>query len=109
MPSIRPFKSPFEFPAIVPGFVSATGISTGGPGSTKDLWTFNMTERWEQWHRDFAEFGHIKFIEQSFDGFPDKGDGYGGGFGDFCHRPDLRSGPGYWEVLGDGSDARSHA
>ena len=32
-----------------------------------------------------------------------------GGFGDFCHRPDLRSGPGYWEVLGDGSDARPHA
>lgn len=74
-----------------------------------DLWTFNMTERWEQWHRDFAEFEHIKFIEQSFDGFPDKSDGYGGGFGDFCHRPDLRSGPGYWEVLGDGSDARPHA
>ena len=74
-----------------------------------DLWTFNMAERWEQWQRDFAEFGHIKFIEQSFDGFPEKSDGYGGGFGDFCHRPDLRSGPGYWEVLGDGSDSRPHA
>ncbi len=74
-----------------------------------DLWTFNMAERWEQWQRDFAEFGHIKFIEQSFDSFPEKSDGYGGGFGDFCHRPDLRSGPGYWEVLGDGSNERPHA
>ena len=74
-----------------------------------DLWTFNMAERWEQWQHDFAEFGHIKFIEQSFDRFPEKSDGYGGGFGDFCHRPDLRSGPGYWDVLGDGSDARPHA
>ncbi len=74
-----------------------------------DLWTFNMTERWEQWQRDFTKFGHIKFIEQSFDDFPEESDGYGGGYGDFCHRPDLRSGPGYWEVLGDGSDARPHA
>ena len=90
-----------------------TGFREPPPGadgwrldSWPDLWTFNMAERWEQWQRDFAEFGHIKFIEQSFDGFPDKSDGYGGGFGDFCHRPDLRSAPGYWEVLGDGSDAR---
>lgn len=70
-----------------------------------DLWTYNMAERWEQWQRDFAEFGHIRFIEQSFDGFPEKSDGYGGGFGDFCHRPDLRSGPGYWEKIGDGANA----
>ncbi len=98
-----------------------------------DLWTYNMAERWEQWHRDVREFGHIKFIEQSFDEFPDPAarsgsrktsenstqapsealrlplhvgpDGYGGGFGDFCHRPDLRSAPGYWEQLGDGTHA----
>ena len=50
-----------------------------------DLWTFNMAERWEQWQRDFAEFGHIKFIEQSFDGFPEKSDGYGGGFDAWNH------------------------
>ena len=74
-----------------------------------DLWTFNSAERWEQWRRDFAEFGHIKFIEQSFDDFPENSDGYGGGYGDFCHRPDLRSCPGYWEVLGDGSNSRPYA
>lgn len=68
-----------------------------------DLWTFNMAQRWEQWHRNFAEFGHIKFIEQSFDAIERK---HGSGYGDFCHRPDLRSGPGFWEVLGDGSDAK---
>ena len=67
-----------------------------------------MAERWEQWRRDFAEFGHIRFIEQTFDDFPEGSDGYGGGFGDFCHRPDLRSCPGYWEVFGDGSDARPY-
>ena len=104
---------------------TARVIQAGGPASSyhtppphadgwrldawHDLWFFNMAERWEQWQRDIAEFGHIKFIEQSFDGFPEKSDGYGGGFGDFCHRPDLRSGPGYWERLGDGTDELPHA
>lgn len=103
---------------------TARVIQAGGPASNfrtppphadgwrldgwNDLWTYNMAERWEQWQRDIAEFGHIKFIEQSFDGFPEKSDGYGGGFGDFCHRPDLRSGPGYWERLGDGKDELPH-
>ena len=54
-----------------------------------DLWTFNMAERWEQWNVDFAEFGHIKFVEQSFDEFPERrASNYKQtGFGDFCHRP----------------------
>ena len=72
--------------------------------SWPDLWTYNMAERWEQWHRDLAEFGHIRFIEQNFDGFPIGTNGYGGGFGDFCYRPDLRHGPGYWETIGAGQD-----
>lgn len=104
---------------------TAQVIQAGGPASNfhtpppkadgwrldawHDLWFYNMAERWEQWRRDIEEFGHIKFIEQSFDEFPIDNDGYGGGFGDFCHRPDMRSGPGYWEKLGDGSDELSHA
>ena len=67
-----------------------------------DLWCYNQAERWEQWQRDVSEFGHIKFMEQSFDDFPEGKDGHGGGWGDFAHRPDLRSGPGYWTILGDG-------
>lgn len=74
-----------------------------------DLWFYNMAERWEQWQRDIEEFGHIRFIKQSFDEFPIGSDGYGGGFGDFCHRPDLRRGPGYWERLGDGTDELPYA
>ena len=89
----------------------ATGYQAPPPGangwrldSWPDLWTSNMAERWEQWHRDIAEFGHVRFIEQNFDDFPQGTNGYGGGYGDFCHRPDLRRGPGYWEKIGDGKD-----
>ena len=115
--TVRDFIKPSKQPTarVIQAGGPMTGFREPPPGADgwrldawPDLWTFNMTERWEQWRRDFAEFGHIKFIEQSFDAFPEKSDGYGGGFGDFCHRPDLRSGPGYWEVLGDGSDARPH-
>lgn len=104
---------------------TARVIQAGGPASNyhipppnadgwrldawHDLWFYNMAERWEQWQRDIDEFGHIRFIEQSFDEFPIDDDGYGGGFGDFCHRPDLRLGPGYWERLGDGTDELPHA
>ena len=76
--------------------------------SWPDLWAYNMAERWEQWQRDLTEFGHIRFIEQNFDGFPAGTNGYGGGFGDFCYRPDLRRGPGYWETIGNGQDELPH-
>lgn len=104
---------------------TARVIQAGGPASNyhrppqfadgwrldawHDLWFYNMAERWEQWQQDIAEFGHIRFIEQSFDQFPIGNDGYGGGFGDFCHRPDLRCGPGYWERLGNGTDELPYA
>jgi hypothetical protein len=74
-----------------------------------DLWCLNQAERWAQWRRDCTEYGHIRFIEQTFDDFPEGSDGYGGGWGDFAHRPDLRSGPGYWTTIGDGRDGKPFA
>lgn len=73
--------------------------------SWPDLWTSNMSERWTQWRRDVNEFGHVIFLEQSFETFPTGDDGDGGGFGDYCYRPDLRSAPGYWQKLGDGTNS----
>ncbi|NUQ62136.1 MAG: hypothetical protein HUU20_06590 [Pirellulales bacterium] len=74
-----------------------------------DMYCLAWFQRWEQWKRDLADFGHIKFVEQDFNAFAENSAGYGGGFGDCAYRPDLRSCPGYWYTLGDGSDARPAA
>ncbi len=97
-------------------------IATGAPSYFYPLppegaegWRCNMFydayhlawfQRWEQWKRDLHDFGHIKFIEQNFDGFPTDNNGVGGGWGDGRYFPDLRASPGFWQTLGDGSDEK---
>jgi len=97
-------------------------ITTGAPSYFYPLppegsggWRCNMFydayhlawfQRWEQWKRDLQDFGHIKFIEQNFDGFPTDNNGVAGGWGDGRYFPDLRASPGFWATLGDGSDEK---
>jgi hypothetical protein len=64
-------------------------------------------QRWEQWKRDLADFGHIRFFEQDFDAFPLHSTAIGGGWGDGRYDPGLRATPGVWSRLGDGSDGRA--
>ena len=61
-------------------------------------------QRWQQWKKDLKDFGHIKFIEQDFDNFPVGTTGNGGGLGDFCYDPVLRSSQGMWHPIGAGTD-----
>ena len=100
-------------------------ISTGAPSYFYPLppaasagWRCNMFydayhlawfQRWEQWKRDLRDFGHIKFIDQNFDGFPTGNNGVGGGWGDGRYFPALRACPGSWETLGDGTDEKAIA
>jgi len=69
-----------------------------------DLYTIAWFQRWEQWKRDLADQGFIKFFEQNFDEFKPQGTGASGGWGDGRYNPDLRAAPGTWYRLGDGSD-----
>lgn len=83
----------------------------GADGWQCDVWYDAYTQawyqRWEQWNKDIAELGHIKFFEQNFDAFPVRNAGIGGAWGDFRHNPDLRACPGVWRELGDGSDTKA--
>ena len=69
-----------------------------------DTYTIAWYQRWGQWLNDLHDFGSIKFLEQSFDDFPVKSSAISGGFGDMRYHPDIRSCPGVWYPLGDGSD-----
>lgn len=66
-------------------------------------------QRWGQWKQDLKDFGHIKYIEQDFDDFPVGKVCNNGGWGDARYHPELRSCPGFWYPLGDGSDYRAAA
>jgi len=74
-----------------------------------DLYTLAWFQRWEQWKKDLADLGFIKFYEQNFDDFPVRSIGVGGAWGDGRYNPDLRSAPGSWAMLGDGTDQRAVA
>lgn len=65
-----------------------------------DLWVQNWAQRWEQWRRDLAELGHVRFVAQDFDGPDVDADRCDGGFGEVAHRPDLRACPGFWYPIG---------
>ena len=71
-----------------------------------DVYTLGVFQRWQQWQADLAEFGHIKFLKQDFDSFKVRDTGASGGIGDARHHPELRSTPGCWYILGDGTDDR---
>jgi hypothetical protein len=71
-----------------------------------DAYTLAIYQRWEQWKKDLADMGSIKFFEQNFDGFKVKDGGIAGGMGDGRYHPDLRSCPGVWYKFGDSTDAR---
>jgi hypothetical protein len=84
------------------------------PDGTDGWVTFWTTEsfdiawyqRWEQWKKDISDFGYIKFMEQTFDGFQVNSSGYTGAEGDGRYHPELRACPGAWYSLGDGTDAK---
>jgi hypothetical protein len=85
------------------------------PGSDfNGLLTFSMWDeyfiawyqRWQQWKQDLKDFGYIKFIYQNFDNFPVGTNGNGGGWGNYCYIPSLRSSPGFWTPIGNGSDTQ---
>lgn len=82
----------------------------GADGWQCDVWydSYHLAwyQRWEQWKKDLADHGAIKFFEQDFDSFPVKSRGIGGGFGDGRYHPDLRACPGVWYNLGDGTGDR---
>lgn len=73
-----------------------------------DAYVLAIYQRWEQWKKDLADFGSIKFFEQDFDGFKPKDPGQAGGIGDGRHHPDLRSSPGVWYKVGDATDNRPY-
>jgi len=83
----------------------------GSDGWQCDVWydVYHVAwyQRWEQWKRDLSDFGYIKFFEQNFDAFPLRSTAISGGWGDGRHNPDLRSTPGVWSKLGDGSDGKA--
>jgi hypothetical protein len=72
-----------------------------------DLYTLAFYQRWQQWMGDLKDFGHIKFFEQNFDGFPERGTGASGSYGDGRHHPELHATPGVWYRFGDGSDGKA--
>lgn len=84
----------------------------GADGWQCDAWydAYHLAwfQRWEQWRKDLQDFGHVRFFSQNFDGFPVRNSGYSGGFGDGRYHPELRSCPGVWYRLGDGTDDRPY-
>jgi hypothetical protein len=60
-------------------------------------------QRWRQWKQDIIEFGHIRFFEQDFNGFPEYSSGRNEGWGEYRYVPQLRECPGLWWSLGDGT------
>jgi hypothetical protein len=82
----------------------------GADGWRTDVWysAYHLAwyQRWQQWKKDLKELGYISFLEQNFDSFPLDNNGYAGGWGDARYNPNLRTCPGCWTTLGDGTDAR---
>lgn len=85
----------------------------GADGWQCDAWydAYHLAwyQRWQQWQADLRDFGHLKFISQNFDDFPRRNSGISGGYGDGRYQPELRSSPGLWYRLGDGTDSRPYA
>lgn len=71
-----------------------------------DSYTLAIYQRWEQWKKDLAELGSIRFFEQNFNDFKVKDSGRAGGLGDGRYHPELRAAPGVWYKFGDGTDGR---
>ncbi len=76
-----------------------------------DAWRTDMTgeaiawawwQRWSQWQRDWRALGYVRYIAQSFEGFPDDSPGVRGGKGDPRHVPHLRASPGWWTPIDAG-------
>lgn len=82
-------------------------------GWRTDAWclAFNISwaQRWQQWEKDIADFGHIRYIEQNFDEIPVRNEAYFGGFGDPRYSPALRRGTGIWTWLGNGESDKPFA
>ena len=101
--SIPPWLSPYDY----------SPPREGTDGWRIDYWYDSYTlawfQRWQQWKKDIKDFGHIKFLEQNFDGFPINNSGYSGGWGDQRYHPELRACPGAWSTIGDGNDAKPTA
>lgn len=97
-----------------PAFLEPAGIPAGADGMQIDGWyaAYQLAwyERWSQWRKDLADFGHIRFIEQNFDAVTPKDTVMpAGAWGTFSYDPAVRACPGAWWRLGDGSDARPFA
>ncbi len=97
-----------------PYFFTPSPVPAGADGMQCDAWygSYHRAwhQRWEQWQTDLREFGHIKFIQQSFDTVSPKDYAMpSGGWGNLAHDPQLRACPGAWWRLGDGSDAKPFA
>jgi hypothetical protein len=70
-----------------------------------DVYHIAWNQRWQQWQKDLADHGFIRFFDQNFDHFPVRNSGISGGVGDGRYTPETRSCPGIWFRLGDGTDA----
>ncbi len=97
-----------------PYFFTPSPVPAGADATQCDAWygAYHLAwyERWQQWHDDAREFGHIRFIEQNFDTVSPKDYAMpSGGWGGFAYDPKLRACPGAWWRLGDGSDAKPFA
>jgi hypothetical protein len=84
---------------------------SGADGWRTDVWysAYHLAwyqRWWEQWMPDVKEFGHIKFLQQNFDGFPTDNAGLAGGWGEWRYDPKVRACPGVWTALGDGKDGK---
>lgn len=73
-----------------------------------DAYTLASFQRWEQFKKDVVDFGHVKYLEQNFDGFPLSKDGNVQlGEGEMRYDPTLRCSPGGWHKLGNGADGKA--
>jgi len=83
---------------------------TGGDGWRTTDWydSYQMAwyQRWGQLMKDFNEFGHINFFEQSFDDFPVNSEYFSGGYGNAGYVPALRACPGVWSRMGPTNGTR---
>ena len=98
-------------------FFTPSPVPPGADAMQCDAWfgAYHLawSQRWGQWQRDLRDFGHIKFIEQNFDGvspddfaMPSRA---WGAWGALAYDPNLRACGGAWWRLGDGSDAHPFA
>ena len=97
-----------------PYFFTPSPVPAGADGMQCDAWygAYHLAwyQRWQQWHNDVREFGHIRFIEQNFDAVSPKDFAMpSGGWGGMAYDPKLRACAGAWWRLGDGSDTKPFA